>query len=48
MVYEVRRMTKLLLDENHETIRKGLEVTRDVIGTIEAMRAEAGIVFPGE
>ncbi len=46
--YEVRRMTKFLLDENHETIRKGLEVTRDVIGTIEAMRAEAGIVFPGE
>ncbi len=46
--YEVQNMTKLLINEDYETIRRGLEITRDVIGIMEAMRKEAGIVFPGE
>lgn len=45
---EVRHMTKILLNEDYETIRKGLEITRDVIGILEEMRTEAGIVFPGD
>jgi len=46
--YEVRNMTKMLLDEDYDTIRKRLEITVDVIGIMEAMRKEAGILFPGE
>ncbi len=45
-LYEVRNMTSLLLRENYGTIRKGLEVTRNVIGVMEEMRREAGIIFP--
>lgn len=46
--YEVQNMTKLLLDEDYETLQKGLDVTVDVIGLLEDMRRKAGILFPGE
>ncbi len=46
--YEVKNMTKMLLEEDYETIQKRLEVTMDVIDIIETMRREAGILFPGE
>lgn len=45
-LYEVQNMTKLLLQEDCGTIRKGQEVTRNVIGVMEEMRREAGIIFP--
>lgn len=45
-LYEVRNMTELLLREDCSAIRKGLEVTRDVIGVLEEMRRGAGIIFP--
>lgn len=43
---EVKNMTELLLREDCGTIRNGLEVTRNVIGVMEEMRREAGIIFP--
>ena len=43
---EVKNMTELLLREDCGTIRNGLEVTRNVIGVMEEMRQEAGIIFP--
>lgn len=46
--YEVQNMTKLLLEEDYGTIRKGLEATKDVIGLLEGMRRESGIIFSGE
>lgn len=46
--YEVQNMTKLLLDGDYGTIRKRLDITADVIGLLEDMRREAGILFPGE
>lgn len=46
--YEMRNMTKLLLEEAYEPIWEGLKVAADVIEIMEAMRREAGIIFRGE
>ena len=45
-LYEVQNMTGMLLGEDFGTLRKNLEITRDVIGVMEEMRREAGIIFP--
>lgn len=47
-IWEMRNMTKLLLAGEYETIQEGLQITADVIGTMEGMRREAGILFRGE
>lgn len=47
-LYAVRGMTKLLLQEDRERIRRELEVTADVMEVLEKMRREAGILFEGE
>lgn len=46
--YEVQNMTALLLSGNHEAIDQRLETMLGVIETIEAVRKEAGIFFPGD
>ena len=46
--YEVRNMTKMLQEEDYDTIQKRLKITVDVIGMMETMRKEAGILFTGE
>ena len=47
-ICEVQNMTKLILEEDKETIRKQLALTADVIEVLETLRKEAGILFPGE
>lgn len=47
-IYEVQNMTKLILAEEAETIKKQLALTVDVIEILETLRKEAGIFFPGE
>ncbi|NBH83665.1 gfo/Idh/MocA family oxidoreductase [bacterium C-53] len=47
-LYEVQNMTKMLLEEDHETIRERLKITAAVIEVMENMRKDAGILFPGE
>lgn len=47
-LYEVQNMTKRLLQGDRESFRRDLEVTADVMGVVEKMRKEAGILFSGE
>ncbi len=47
-VCEVQTMTKLILEEDKETIKKQLALTVDVIEVLETLRKGAGILFPGE
>lgn len=46
--YEVQNMTRMLREEDCDTIRKRLKITTDVVDIMESMRREAGILFPGE
>lgn len=47
-ICEVQNMTKLILEEDTKAIRGRLEIAESVIGVMEMMRREAGILFPGE
>lgn len=47
-LYEVRNMTKMLLEEDKEAVWRQLEVAKTVVETMETMRRDAGIIFPGE
>ncbi len=47
-ICEVQNMTKLILAEDTETIKKQLALAADVIEVLETMRKEAGIFFQGE
>lgn len=47
-VYEMRNMTKRLLQGERESFRRDFAVTADVIEVMEKMRREAGIIFSGE
>ena len=46
--YEVQNLTKLVLADDRETIRKGLDTMMAVIDTMEQARKAAGIFFPGD
>lgn len=46
--YEVQNMTKVLLEEDHDTINRGLEIMVDVMEVIETARKNAGILYPGD
>lgn len=46
--YEVQNLTKLLLDDDHESIYQGLDVMIDVMEVLESARKKAGILFPGD
>ncbi len=47
-LYEVQKLTKLLLAEDYEEIYRRLDVMLDVIGVLEEVRKDAGILFPGD
>lgn len=47
-LYEVRNMTKRILQGDRKSIRRDLDITADVVEVLEKMRKEAGIVFSGE
>lgn len=46
--YEVQNLTKLVLADDRETIRRGLDTMLTVIDTMEQARKAAGIFFPGD
>lgn len=46
--YEVQKLTKLLLNDDYETIYQGLDVMIDVVEVLEYARKKAGILFPGD
>lgn len=46
--YEVQEVTRLLLEEDHESVYARLEATIATVETIEAARKGAGIFFPGD
>ncbi len=46
--YEVRELTRLVLADDRETLRKGLRVMLDTVEVIENARKAAGIRFPGD
>lgn len=46
--YEVQKLTKLMLDDDYDTVYRGLEVMTDVVEVLEAARKKAGILFPGD
>lgn len=46
--YEVRNLTKLVLQDDYEAIYRRLDVMADVIEVIESARKGAGILFPGD
>lgn len=48
LFYEVQNLTKLVLADDHDAFYQRLNVTLDVIGTIESARRRAGILFPGD
>lgn len=48
LYYEVRSLTKLALAEDYEAVYARLDVTADVVETIEAVRIRAGLQFPGD
>lgn len=45
---EIQNMTKLLLEEDRDTLRQRLSVMLDVIEVLEESRKAAGIFFPGD
>lgn len=47
-LYEVRNMTKRILQNDRESFRRDLDITADVVEVLEKMRREAGIIFSGE
>jgi len=46
--YEIREVTRLLLQEDYADVYARLEKTIAAVETIEAARKEAGILFPGD
>ena len=46
--YEVSRITELVLSNDRHTLRTLLDVTQDVMETLEDARLSAGICFPGD
>lgn len=48
LYYEARGLTKLALAGDYEAVYARLDVTADVVETVEAARARAGIRFPGD
>ena len=46
--YEIKHLTKILLDDDYETIYNKLDVTLDTVEIIECVRKDAGIYFPGD
>lgn len=46
--YEVSRITELVLSNDRHTLRTLLDVTQDVMETLEDTRSSAGIRFPGD
>ena len=46
--YEIKHLTKILLDDDYNTIYKKLEITLDSVEIIEKVRKDAGILFPGD
>ena len=46
--YEVSRITELFLSNDRHTLRTLLDVTQDVMETLEDARLSAGICFPGD
>ena len=46
--YEVSRITELVLSNDRHTLRTLLDVTQDVMETLEDARSSAGICFPGD
>ncbi|MBD5133709.1 MAG: Gfo/Idh/MocA family oxidoreductase [Clostridiales bacterium] len=46
--YEVQNLTKLVLADDYAAIYKRLDVTLDVVATLESARKKAGILFPGD
>lgn len=46
--YEIKHLTKVLLDDDYDTIYKKLDITLDTVEIIENARKEAGIYFPGD
>jgi len=47
-LYEVQNLTKLILADDYEAIRKRQNVMLDVIEVLEKSRKSAGIMFPGD
>ena len=46
--YEVQELTRLMLSDDYESVRKMLAVSLDTVRVIESARKNAGIVFPGD
>ncbi len=46
--YEIKHLTKVLLDDDYDTIYKKLDITLDTVEIIENARKEADIYFPGD
>ena len=46
--YEIQELTRLMLSDDREAVRKVLAVSLDTVGVIETARKNAGIVFPGD
>lgn len=46
--YEVRKLTRLLLNDDYHEIYRRLDITLDVVEVMENARKEAGILFPGD
>ena len=46
--YEVQELTRLMLSDDYESVRKMLAVSLDTVRVIETARKNAGIVFPGD
>lgn len=46
--YEVHAVTKLLLDEDYDTVYRGLDTMMEVVEVLESSRKKAGIFFPGD
>ena len=46
--YEVNAVTKLLLEEDYETVYRGLDTMLEVVEVLESSRKKAGIFFPGD
>lgn len=47
-LYEVQELTRLMLNDDYETVRRMLDVSVETVGVIESARREAGINFPGD
>ena len=46
--YEVQEIARIVQEEDYESIYNRLDIMLDVIETLEKVRKEAGIMFPGE